>query len=112
MKTLLAIFKYITIPIVVIVSSSLILSYISDLKTENKSLKQQLVKYTNKEVMLSKYTFNPRVGVYENKTDGFSYCPKCLLENELEAPLKSYPQYFLCPVCDNEYFIPKPHPSP
>ena len=80
---------------------------LTELKKENKTLKEQLAKYTDKDKFLSKYTFDSTCGVYVNKSYTLFYCPKCLLERNIESPLHETSQYLSCPVCNASYSKPE-----
>jgi len=77
---------------------------------ENAELKEKLVKYTNKDIILAKYEFIPHLGIFKHKSNNSYFCHKCLIEKTLESPLKSGSNGWRCNVCDSFYSNPDYRP--
>ncbi|MCX5693530.1 MAG: hypothetical protein NT014_00090 [Candidatus Omnitrophica bacterium] len=77
--------------------------------SENAGLKEKLAKYTNRDIILSKYDFVDRIGIYKLKNSNSYFCHKCLVDKTLESPLKTEAMGWRCGACGSFYDNPDYH---
>ena len=77
---------------------------------EKTSLQNMLIsllsRYSNRDNILAKYTFDTKLGVYKHKLFGHYYCHKCFVENTKESRLEPQRDGLSCPVCGSFYRNP------
>lgn len=91
----------------------------SNLRQEYETSKKKIValeeeksKYTHKQSILSRYSFDKRLGIYKDKNSGDPYCPKCLLlSSPVESPLKVGRAGWYCNSCKTTISNPDYRPS-
>lgn len=83
-----------------------ILSYRSEKKALQDMLISLLAKYSNRDSILSNYTYITKLGVYRHKFNRLYYCHKCFIDSTKETPLEPKEDGLHCPVCGSFYKDP------